>query len=166
MVDIMYNGLDYQAEFKNYLEFKEYGSATVKKHIEYLSAFIDFVHELEPSKSFYQSPVEDIVTFRALQQYINKLSKDKSQATIVTEHVSSLDLFCVFCIQKGWMKKNVVKTIPLAKVLALRSKQSHHKREVQFSLEDFQKDLTQDGINKHTVKSYSYDINEFLQINN
>jgi len=152
----IYNLLDYQAKFEDYLVSEKYGSNTVKSYICDLNNYFDWLvisNIIQKIDQLSKNQFLNSISNRALEQYIanNFLSQPKSTAKKRAIAVQRFQNFL---------------TNEFGFITTSRNHIKHHQNQPSFAqiLKSFGLFLSKNGNSARTIKQYTSDIKEYLQI--
>jgi site-specific recombinase XerD len=161
-MDNTYNLYNFEYKFVDYLQAKKYGLGTVRSYVSDLHLFFEWLAQVVDFKSIglQDNPeyaVAQLLTVGTIQGYFVDLISRKAPNKTVLRRLSSLQLFCSFCINQMWITENPVKE--LRKVLY-----PAHKDNPYSVISEFKIALESEHTSPSTVKNYLADIREFISI--
>src|SRR3989344_7505712 len=116
IMDNQYNLYNFEFKFSAYLQAKKYGLVTIKSYVSDLHLFLEWLAQVIDMqdirlKNNLELAVAQLMTVPTLHGYFTDLLSRKAPNKTVWRRLSSLHLFCSFCIDQQWMTENPIKEL-------------------------------------------------------
>lgn len=144
----LYNPYNLISDFKLFLQSKTNSKVTIKNYLSDLRYFIGWLISVKGTEEKKQWKLNE-TSFETLKDYKNYLIGANLPIKTVNRRLSSLRLFCVFCLEKKVFKKNIAIGLTNAS-----SKES--------VMEDFKSYLKEQKIDNEEIDQLELDIREFF----